>query len=97
MSVVESVCRQVLFHEQLAAAQEAMLGPKRFWRISYEQFCADPAALVHRVARELLGVPDVRLTEPALAPFTVSRKNRLPDGMLQQLEETFVRLGYHSA
>ena len=90
---VDSVCAQVMFHEQLAAEQEALLGPDRFWRVSYEQFCADPAALVGRVGRELLGLQQETRPHPPLAPFTASRSNRLPAGMLQQIEETFVRLG----
>ena len=94
MNPVESVCAQVLFHEQLAASQEAQLGAKRFWRVSYEQFCADPAALVQRVRHELLGLPEETMTLP---PFTVSRRNRLPDGMLQQIEDTFGRLRRRSA
>jgi hypothetical protein len=94
---VESVCSQVMFHERLAATQEALLGPERFWRVSYEQFCLDPAALVTRVARELLGMPDGAPQPSPLAPFTVSRKNRLPTGMLQQIEDTFVRLGHRFA
>ncbi len=94
---VESVCAQVMFHARLAATQQALLGPERFWRVSYEQFCADPAALVARVAQELLDLPDAALQAPPLAPFTVSRKDRLPAGMLRQIEETFVRLGHQSA
>ncbi len=94
---VESVCAQVMFHARLAATQQALLGPERFWRVSYEQFCADPAALVARVAQELLGLPDAAPRPSPLAPFTVSRQDRLPAGMLRQIEETFVRLGHRSA
>lgn len=94
---VDSVCAQVMFHERLAATQQALLGPERFWRVSYEQFCADPAALVARVARELLGMPDGLPRASPLPPFTVSRTNRLPAGMLQQIRDTFVRLGQRSA
>lgn len=97
LSPVESVCAQVMFHERLAATQQALLGPERFWRVSYEQFCADPAALVARVAQELLGLPVAAPRTPPLAPFTVSRQNRLPAGMLQQIEDTFLRLGRRSA
>jgi hypothetical protein len=90
--VIDSVCAQVLFHERLATAQLAQLGAERFWRVSYEEFCADPGALVRRVGRELLGLPESALPTAPLPPFTISRRQRLPDGMLSQIEATLQRM-----
>ncbi len=56
---VAGVVAQVRFHAALAATQEERIGCDRFWRVSYEEFCSDPAALVNRAA-EALWKPDAR-------------------------------------
>jgi hypothetical protein len=47
---VAGVVEQVRFHAGLAATQEERIGRERFWRVSYEEFCREPAALVKRAA-----------------------------------------------
>jgi hypothetical protein len=50
---VAGVVEQVQFHAQLAATQEERIRRDRFWRVSYEDFCREPALLVKRAAAAL--------------------------------------------
>lgn len=47
---IAGVVEQVQFHAKLAATQEERIGRDRFWRVSYEDFCRNPAVLVNRAA-----------------------------------------------
>jgi hypothetical protein len=53
------------------------LGDKRFWLVSYEEFCRDPGALVRRIAREILGDENFVVGTPP-ASFAVSTGDRVP-------------------
>ena len=91
---LEDVCRQVRFHEQLARTAQERLGPDRFWILSYEAFCADPRGLVERVAREFLRQPpDPARIDPALKPFSESRRVRLEPSAFERLRELLARSG----
>lgn len=64
-SPVESVCRQVAFLKAGAEAQREALGPRRFWIMGYEEFCARPEEWIARVGRELLDLPAEAIRRPA--------------------------------
>jgi len=84
---IESVCRQVAFHHDLARRQLDALGSERFWIVSYEDFCRAPERVLDRVAREILGLGDRSAwRDPALAPFEVSARQRLPADDFARLE-----------
>jgi len=51
---VVDVCEQVLFHEQVIREQQRIIGDERFWILSYEEFCENPADLVKRVSEKIL-------------------------------------------
>jgi hypothetical protein len=51
---VVDVCEQVLFHEHVNKKQQKLIGDERFWIISYEEFCENPAALIKKVAEKIL-------------------------------------------
>ena len=94
--VVEDICRQVLFHEQIVREQQARVGAERFWIVQYEAFCQNPSALVDRVAAEVLGQPRPPGT-PLIPPLTVSQSVRIGPERLRQIETTLARLGHASA
>jgi hypothetical protein len=50
------VWRQVRVYRDLAERQVARLGPDRFHVVRYESLCADPAAALRTVARDMLGL-----------------------------------------
>ncbi len=52
---VEDICRQVLYHEQLARDQLARLGAERFMIVHYEDICGDPRGFVETAGRVFLG------------------------------------------
>jgi hypothetical protein len=82
---VESVIRQVRFHEELAAKQERRIGGGRFWRIRYEDFCRDPAALVRRVGCELFGTTADRRLTTALPGHRCANRQTLDDATFHRL------------
>jgi Sulfotransferase family len=90
---VEDICRQVLYHEQLAREQLARLGAERFVIVRYEDICGDPRGFVETAGRAFLGtIPDFEATDPTLQSFAVSY--RTGDGeLLASIRETFSRLG----
>jgi hypothetical protein len=89
--VVEDVCRQVLYHQDLARDQQQRLGPERFRLVSYEAFCADPSALVEEVEATVLGRAP-REGAPRLPAFTPSTRVQIPPERFQQLTATLARL-----
>ncbi len=78
------VCRQVAFYERSASAHVEELGSNRFWRVSYEAFCAAPHILVERAAAALGLSPELRETPP---PLRASQTRRLPSAEFERLAE----------
>ena len=78
----EDVWRQVGFYQSLQAAQTRRLGPDRFLTIRYEALCDDPAAVVGRIARDLLGL-DVTL--PPMAKLNASKDRKLDPDLFDRL------------
>jgi Sulfotransferase family len=91
LTAIENVCRQILFHQQLAREQQKRIGPERFWIVEYESFCQNPSGLVEAVANKVLGQPcpaDAR----QLPPFTVSNAVRIDHEHFREIELTLTRL-----
>jgi hypothetical protein len=89
---VEDVCRQVLYHEELADMQQKRLGPERFLRVQFEDICNDPRRFVMRISQEVLGEPaDMSSMDPALVPFTTSRRTQGED-LKARIRAAFERL-----
>lgn len=86
------VCRQVVHHRRAAAAQQVRVGPGRFRFLSYEAFCADPAATVAQVARDL-GIDDRDITpvSPALR-LVPSSSMRIAAADFVRLRDTLERM-----
>lgn len=93
--VVENICRQVLFHEQIVREQQSRIGAERFWVVQYEAFCQDPSALVDEVAAKILGQPSP-IGATRLPPFTPSTQVRIDSERFGQIAETLRRLGHRS-
>jgi hypothetical protein len=89
---VEEVCRQVLYHEEIARRQHAALGGKRVQLVQLEDLCLEPQEFVERIGREFLRV------EPAAAGRRMQVEIRpaasVPDrsALLTRIEETFAGL-----
>ncbi|MCP4360269.1 MAG: sulfotransferase [Chloroflexi bacterium] len=93
ISYVENVCRQVLFHEQKIREQQALIGPDRFWIVSYEELCADPQLLAQRVAAEVLDLAvDAADIERNVRPFQVHNRVRVAPALFADLEATLAEL-----
>lgn len=89
---IESVCRQVVYHQRGALAQQALLGPERFRFLAYEEFCADPAATVLLAAGNLgIAEHDVCPVAPATR-FSPSNRARLSEGEFARLRATLERM-----
>jgi len=82
---IAGVVAQVKFHADLAAMQEERIGPDRFWRVSYEQFCDDPAALVARAAERLWNDRERPELDLTIEPHRAANRRTLD-------AETFARI-----
>jgi hypothetical protein len=80
---ISDVCRQVRYHESLAAEQAARLGPDRFRILSYEDFCRDPQKAVRAIARDVLRTSADSDRVPA--SLDASRSQRVPDDVFRRL------------
>jgi hypothetical protein len=89
---IEQVCRQALFHRNMAFRQRERLGEDRFSILSYEQFCADPASLVRRIQEDILGGSLEDLDLGGLAAFRASRSQKLPAADFADLQATLERI-----
>ncbi len=90
---IEDVCRQVRRHAATAEEQRAAVGDERFWIVDYEAFCADPAQLVARIARDVLGAPaDLTALRRAVPPLAASRRRTVAQAEFRDLEATLARL-----
>jgi len=94
VDVIEDVCRQVLYHDQLARHQQKRIGAERFWIVQYEEFCRNPTKLVEAVAARVLGQQHPPSTQ--LPPFTASNAVRIDPERFRQIATTLARLGYRS-
>lgn len=89
---VEDVCRQVREHEALTRLQQERIGSERFRSVSYEALCADPAAVVREISREVLAQPAAPDRLAALSPFTPSNRARLDAGELDRIRQVLERM-----
>jgi len=88
---VEDVCRQVEYYGQLADRQQSTVGQDRFWRVSYEAFCRDPAILIERTAKwagvqprgdAIRTLPELHAsTRTRVAPEILARMERILNDM----------------
>lgn len=83
---VVGVVEQVRFHAELAAAQEARIGPERFWRVSYEEFCQAPGDLIERVANALWSDRHQRPATVPIEPHRASNRRRVDADTFARIE-----------
>lgn len=83
--VLVDVARQIDFYDELAARQLGRLGPDRFRMVSYDDFCNDPARLLHTLAVEVLGFDAPPPAAVGLTPLTRSAGDRIDPSELHRL------------
>ncbi len=90
---VEDVCRQVVFHEEVARQQLERLGPERFQIERLDEICRRPDAFVERVGRKMLGVGHAK-SETRLRP-DFRRPDETPElrQLVARIRQAFERLG----
>jgi hypothetical protein len=89
---IEDICAQVQFHEQKIKEQQQIIGPERFWVISYEKFCEKPEELVKRVSDQILGQPvQIEKLKEILKPFRISNKVRVESEVFEKIKQTLQR------
>ncbi len=89
---VEQVCKQVLWHKEVMLQQESLIGKERFMIVNYEDFCADPAKVVNRISRQVLGdTLNEELIQKSLKPFKVSNRRKLDKETFLKIENTFAK------
>lgn len=91
--IIEDVCRQALYHERVATEQQGRIGSDRYWVVSYEDFCADPAALVAAVSEGILGLPaDTGRLAAVMPELRASKTIRTTREVFQALADALDRL-----
>lgn len=90
---IEGVCRQVLFHEEIARRQVARLGPERFRVEQLDAVCRLPDAFVERTGRELLGVGPARSDTKLRPDFRPPAESPEKRQLVARIERAFERLG----
>ncbi len=95
---IADVCRQVRFYSRVEQQQFDLIGPERFWRISYEEFCREPGAIVAKVAeRATEGVFDADMVQRAVRGAGVSRRRVLQADEFARLEKEVAAQGLDRA
>lgn len=90
---IEDVCRQVLFHEEIARRQLDRLGSERFRIERLEEICRRPDAFVERVGREMLGVGPARTDFELRPDFRLPAEGAEKRQIVARIEQAFERLG----
>ena len=89
---VDDIARQVHTVEQELDAARQTVDPARYVRISYEDFCANPAEVVATVYRRIWGQDLPQEAVQDLAPFRNTNRQRLPDEEFQRILQAVTRL-----
>jgi hypothetical protein len=80
----------VRFHAALAETQQRRIGDGRFWRVSYEEFCADPGQLVRRVARTIMEKGDADCLPATILPHRCANMRTIDVPTFERLEAAFI-------
>ncbi len=90
---IEDVCRQVMFHRHCVEKQLELVGSERFLVLSYEDFCADPAASVAMIAERYLDLDlSVATLAETLPPLRSSTTRRIDEESFARIESTLAQL-----
>lgn len=92
---IESVCRQVLYHDRMARWQQQQVGAERFRIIQYEDLCRDPLSFASQVHEELLSGAGRAPRAEDLSPFEPSTRLRVSQEEYEKILATFDRLEGH--
>ena len=85
---IELVCRQVLNHKKVMQRQQDLIGRDRFIIVPYEDFCADPAKWVNKIATDVLQHPiDVEALRESLGTIKVSNTIKLEPDTFKAIKE----------
>ena len=87
---IEDVCRQVDYYDHMLQLQLGRVGKERLIVLDYEDFCAKPNDLISRLTQHSSTFEQRDSAIQSAESFSVSRKVRLEDSILQRFEE---RLG----
>jgi hypothetical protein len=89
---IEDICRQVLFHEKKIKENQSIIGPERFWIVSYEEFCEQPATLVQRVSEQILGQQiNMAEVQATLRPFKNTNRRRIDNALFTKIAQTLLQ------
>jgi Sulfotransferase family len=87
---IESVCRQVLYHERMARWQQEQLGPDRFRIVEYEELCRNPHTFASETYEEFLVGTGHPPTREGLTSFEPSTRLRVAQ---EEYDEILATLG----
>lgn len=89
---IDDICRQVFEVEKSLDAVRASIPADRYRKITYENFCADPVAVVQEVAR-FLGVKPVPESDlKGLAPFRNTNVQKVEKQEWERIRQCMIEL-----
>ena len=90
---VEDICEQVLFHDQVNREQQKIIGEERFWIISYEEFCENPADLLKKVAEKILHQSlEPEKVDLVMEPFQNANQIKIETDTFHKIQKTLDKL-----
>ena len=91
MAYIDDVCKQVFEVNEIIDQNRAKIHPKKYFRVSYEEFCQNPAALVQIIGLEAL---KTTIDAPGLATLqfsTSSNRQLLNDIEFKRIQNYFAK------
>ncbi len=89
---ISSICKQILYHQNLANTQAERLGSERFFVTSYEELCSKPEVLLNHVGCKILGLSEPKIKDLELSAIYNRNEDRLDPALLQEIDHRLEEL-----
>lgn len=85
LSYVDDICRQVHKVEQGLKAERSLVPPEQYIRITYEDFCSDPAKVLNTISQRVWGKPLTDKELSGLQPFSNTNRQKISDAEFERI------------
>jgi len=92
LSHIDQICRQVHAVDKMIAEGRAKVDASRYYKVSYEAFCENPANIVRDIANRAMGVHLPEAALEGLSPFNNTNRKRLDDAAFFRIGKCIAEL-----